>query len=195
MPALKPTDYSAEIVWLGRVEDREEGLASLPQEQLNLTWGGPQGESHGGEIRPSCSRVLSQYERGTPIRNTRQLSILSQEELDMIAADMGIKTLDPSWVGASVVIQGIPDFSHIPPSSRLQNQAGVCVTIDMQNRPCHLPVKVIEAVEPEAAKRFKTAAQGRRGVTGWVEREGIWRIGDTLRLHVPDQRGWTPGFI
>ncbi|MEM6942014.1 MAG: hypothetical protein AAF509_18060 [Pseudomonadota bacterium] len=35
-------------------------------------------------------------------------------------------------------------------------------------------------------------AEGRRGVTAWVEREGMLRVGDTLRLHVPGQRAWQP---
>ena len=39
-------------------------------------------------------------------------------------------------------------------------------------------------------KAFKTAAKDRRGVTAWVEREGTLRMGDVLRLHVPDQRPW-----
>jgi hypothetical protein len=33
-------------------------------------------------------------------------------------------------------------------------------------------------------------AEGRRGVTAWVERVGVLRVGDRLRLHVPDQRPW-----
>jgi hypothetical protein len=56
----------------------------------------------------------------------------------------GIARLDPSWFGASVVLRGIPDFSHIPPSSRLKNDAGTTLTIDMQNRPCHLPIAEIK---------------------------------------------------
>jgi hypothetical protein len=43
--------------------------------------------------------------------------------------------LDPSWIGASVVLRGIPDFSHTPPSSRLQNDAGTTLTIDMKTDP------------------------------------------------------------
>ena len=102
----------------------------------------------------------------------RQLSIVSEEELSAIADEMGVARLDPSWFGASVVLRGIPDFSHIPPSSRLQNDAGTTLTIDMQNRPCHLPVAEIKVDHPNEAKGFKAAACGRRGVTAWVEREG-----------------------
>ena len=190
MPALKPTDYFGEIIWLGQVGNRDAGLRSTSAQSLSLGFSGPAGETHGGLTRPSCSRVLLQYERGTEIRNVRQLSIVSEEDLSGIADEMGIAHLDPSWIGASVVLRGIPDFSHVPPSSRLQNDAGTTLTIDMQNRPCHLPVAEIKVDHPNEAKGFKAAAWGRRGVTAWVEREGQLGVGDQLRLHVPDQRAW-----
>ena len=190
MPALKPTDYFGEIIWLGQVDDRDAGLRSTSAQSLFLGFSGPAGETRSGVTRPSCSRVLSQYERGTEIRNVRQLSIVSEEELFVISENMGIAHLDPSWIGASVVLRGIPDFSHVPPSSRLQNDSGTTLTIDMQNRPCHLPVAEIKVDHPNEAKGFKAAARRRRGVTAWVEREGQFSVGDQLRLHIPDQRAW-----
>ena len=193
MPALKPTEHFATILWLGRVphRDRAEIMTDAVTE-LPLTFAGTEGEVHAGLTRPSCSRVTSQYPRGTTIRNVRQISMVSAEDLAAIAATLGLDRIDPAWVGASVVVQGLPDFSHLPPSSRLQSDSGATVTIDMQNRPCQFPAKTIEAVHPGHGVGFKSAAKGRRGVTGWVEREGIWRIGDRLRLHIPDQRGWQP---
>lgn len=190
MPALKPTDYTAEIVFLGRVEDREAGLQSVPVPQARLGWAGLEGEAHGGVTRPACSRTSAQHEPGTEIRNVRQLSILSMEEIAATARDMGIDRFEPAWLGASMVIRGIPDFSHLPPSSRLQGPDGATLVVDMQNRPCVWPGKVIEAEAPGFGKKFKPAAEGRRGVTAWVEREGVIRRGDTLTLHIPDQRGW-----
>ena len=103
---------------------------------------------------------------------------------------MGLASLDPALVGATMVISGLADFSHLPPSSRLQGDSGATVVVDMQNRPCTLPGPVIEAVHPGFGRAFKPAAAGRRGVTAWVEREGTFRIGERVRLHVPDQRAW-----
>lgn len=191
MPALKPTRFAATVTWLGRVADREAALASAPAESLTATFDGIVGEAHGGALRPSDSRVLSQHPRGTTIRNVRQLSILSAEELDEIAGAMGIDVLHPAWLGATMVVAGLPDFSHLPPSSRLQAPSGATFVIDMENRPCQLPAKVIEAHLPGHGKAFKPAAEGRRGVTAWVEREGEVRRGDRLTLHVPDQPVWS----
>ncbi|SFI89974.1 MOSC domain-containing protein [Jannaschia pohangensis] len=193
MPALKPTDIYGRIDWLGVVPARDLALASRPRESLMLNFDGPEGEDHGGLTRPSCSRVASQYRRGTQIRNTRQLSVVGAEELVEVAKSIGLEAFDPSWIGATMVISGIPDFTHLPPSSRLQIAEGATIVVDMENRPCVLPAPVIEADAPGHGKAFKAAAKGRRGVTAWVEREGAVRIGDVVRLHIPDQRGWQGG--
>ncbi|OOY27643.1 sulfurase [Thioclava sp. L04-15] len=189
MAALKPTQYQGEVVWLGRVTTEGE-LVSTPVEALEFTFDGPVGELHAGRTRASCSRVTDQHERDTEIANVRQMTILSAEELAETAFAMGIPELDPTWVGASIVLRGLPDLTHLPPSSRLQNETGLTLVIDMENRACVLPGKVIEEIYPEKGKRYKPAAQGRRGVTAWVERPGRLVIGDTLRLHIPDQRPW-----
>ena len=192
MPALIPTDILGTVTWLGRTADRAAALASTATTDLTLTFAGPEGEAHGGLIRASCSRVRALFPTGTTIRNCRQLSILSQEELALIAADMGLAALDPALVGATAIVAGIPDFSHLPPSSRLQGEGGATLVVDMQNRPCTLPAAGIEAAHPGKGKFFKPAAQGRRGVTAWVEREGVLRLGERVRLFVPDQRVWRP---
>lgn len=191
MPALISTAHVAHVVWLGVTPDRSEQLRSAPREVLRLSFAGPEGEDHAGLTRPSDSRVLTQYPRGTEIRNVRQLSILSEEEIAAISRDMGLPALGPDFFGATMVLRGIPDFTRIPPSSRLQDEAsGATLTVDMENRPCHLVAREIEAVYPGFGKAFKQAALGRRGVTAWVEREGEIRLGARLRLHIPDQPPW-----
>jgi MOSC domain-containing protein YiiM len=191
MPALIPTAFSGRITWLGVVtsEDRT-ALIAEPREAMDLTFAGIAGSVHGGVTRASCSRVTAQHPRGTPIGNERQVSILSAEEMAEIAARMGLEALDPARLGASIVIEGIADLSHLPPSSRLQAPSGATLVVDMQNRPCILPARSIDTVHPGFGKAFKTAANGRRGVTAWVQREGRIALGNTLRLHVPDQRVW-----
>lgn len=193
MPALAATPFEAVITWVGLVEDRDAALPSQRREALDLTFAGPSGESHRGLTRPSCSRVMGLYPRGTPIRNTRQLSILSIEELDAIAAEMGLSALDPALLGATLVLRGLVDFSHLPPSSRLLADNGACLVVDMENRPCTLPARPIEAAHPGFGARFKAAAKGRRGITAWVEAEGRVAPGDRLRLFVPDQPVWAGG--
>jgi hypothetical protein len=192
MPALLPTKIVGTVVWLGAQPEPVENLVirAVPVAEMPLTFAGHSGESHAGLTRPSCSRVKAQHPRDTEIRNVRQLAVVSAEEMAEVAAELGLEAMDHAWVGASVVIEGIPDFSHLPPSSRLQGPDGVTLVIDMQNRPCQEPAVTIEKVRPGHGKAFKTAAEGKRGVTAWVEREGILRIGDKVSLHIPDQRAW-----
>lgn len=191
MPALMPTSYSGTITWLGRVVDVGTSLRSEVLQRADLSFEGIAGECHGGLTRPACTRVKAQHKKGTEIRNVRQLTILSEEELAVIAQKMGLEEIDPAWLGASMVIEGIPDFSHVPPSSRLQAPSGACLGIDMENRPCIYPGREVEKDRPGFGPKFKPAAQGRRGVTAWVEREGPIAVGDTVTLHIPDQPIWS----
>lgn len=195
MPALVPTDFTARVFWLGYQPVPVEKLVitAKPLEVMPLTFAGYEGEVHAGLTRPSCSRVLKQYPRNTEIRNVRQLSVVSAEEMAEVARDMGLAAMDYAWVGASVVLEGIPDLTHLPPSSRLQGQDGVTLVVDMENLPCQEPAVTIERALPGQGKGFKRAAEGKRGVTAWVEREGVLRLGDVVKLHVPAQKVWAGG--
>jgi hypothetical protein len=196
MPALIPTDLTARVVWLGFQPVPVEKLVITAKAltEMPLSFAGFADEIHAGLTRPACSRVSKQHPRDTEIRNVRQLSVLSAEEMAEVAAGMGLDAGDQenlyAWAGASLVIEGIPDFTHVPPSSRLQGPDGVTLVVDMENLPCQEPAVTTEKVRPGFGKGFKRAAEGKRGVTAWVEREGVLRLGDVLRLHVPAQRAW-----
>lgn len=192
MPALIPTDYTARVVWLGYqpVPVAKLVITAKPLDEMPLTFAGFAGEVHAGLTRPSCSRVTKQYPKGTEIRNVRQLCVVSAEEMAEVAAEMGLQAMDYAWVGASLVLDGIPDLTHLPPGSRLQGPDGVTLVVDMENLPCQEPAVTIEKALPGQGKGFKRAAEGKRGVTAWVEREGVFRLGDVVRLHVPAQRAW-----
>lgn len=190
MPALIPTEIEGRVIWLGRVADREETLCSASADRIAVTFAGAEGEDHGGLTRPSCVRVKAQYPEDTEIRNVRQFSIVSAEDLAAIAAEIGLDVLDPSLLGATMVIEGIPDFTLVPPSSRLQFADGATLTVDMENHACNFPAREIEKRHPGAGKGFRAAARRRRGVTAWTEREGAIAVGDAVRLHIPGQPAW-----
>ncbi|HVG47069.1 MAG TPA: MOSC domain-containing protein [Rubellimicrobium sp.] len=196
MPALVPTDHYGTIIWLGRVARPVEAdliIHGEPIPEMPLTFAGFTAESHAGLTRPACSRVKAQYPRGTEIRNARQVTLVSAEEMAEVAAQLRLESMDYAWLGAGVVLSGIPDFTHVPPSSRLQAEGGATLVVDMENRPCVEVAKTVEQARPRHGKSFKAAATGMRGVSAWVEREGVLRIGDKVRLHVPEQRAWAPG--
>ncbi len=190
MPILKPTAFYGKITFLGRMIGQYDLLRAEPGDRLTATFAGIEGETHAGLSVPSCSRMTAQYPESTLVANTRQVSVLSAEELAQIAEGMGLDSLSPTLLGATMVVMGIPDFSHIPPGSRLQGLSGATLVVNLNNRPCTIPWRAIEAAHPGFGKLFKPAAEGRRGVVAWVEREGDFALGDTVRLHVPDQRPW-----
>ncbi|MEM6680127.1 MAG: sulfurase [Pseudomonadota bacterium] len=190
---LETTEITGRVVFLGVVLDRRETLCAEPRERVAAGFEGFEGEYHGGLTRPSCTRVRKLYpSKGTEIRNTRQLSILSAEELAGIADGLGLERLDPAWLGASIVFEGIPALTTLPPASRLLFDSGTCLTVDIENGPCRFPAEVIEAHHPGQGMAFPKIARGRRGVTGWVERPGTIALGDTARLFVPPLRAYAP---
>jgi MOSC domain-containing protein YiiM len=193
MTALVATEYSAQIVWLGVVTQRRSvELQTEARSFIKIDWNGVLGSAHSGRTRFSDVRVSQQHDKGTEISNVRQLSIVSQEDIEQISAGMCMGQFDPSWLGANLVVSGLPDFSHLPPSSRLQSANGTTLIVDMQNHPCHQIGKTIDLDFPGKGRDFTHHAKGRRGITAWVERPGQLNLGDTLKLHCPEQRNWQP---
>lgn len=192
MAILRPTDIYGTAEGLYVNPSRNQGLASSAVEDVDVSFAGFEGETHGGLTRPACVRVKLQYPRNTEIRNTRQIAILGAEELEEIAADMGLDRIDPEWIGANLVMRGIPQLTQMPPGSRLIFENGTSLVVDMENAPCRLAAGGIEEHRPGQGMSFPKHAAGRRGVTAWVEREGSISLGERARLHIPPQRIYAP---
>jgi hypothetical protein len=183
---LKNLEARTEVILVNSTPD--EDLSSSRVASVEVSYAGLQGESHSGLVRSSCVRVRHQYPQGTEIRNTRQISIVSTEELAIIADNMGIAELKPEWLGANLVVSGIPNFSQIPPSTRMIFDGGASLVVDLENSPCKYPGEIIERHHPGFGKLFAKAAVGHRGVTAWVEREGHINTSDAINLYIPPQR-------
>ena len=188
MSILSPTKIVGRVVSTLVNPEREKTLESVPRDYVEATFAGLQGDSHAGLTRESCVRVKHQYVAGTEIRNTRQVSILSAEDLAEVASRMGLEEVNPGWVGANLLISGIPSLTLLPPSARLIFSSGASLVVDMENGPCVFPARVIDQYHPDKGKTFPKAALNRRGVTAWVEREGRISPNDEVALHLPPQR-------
>lgn len=168
--------------------DRDSGLEKQQVSKARFGFSGMEGDCHGGLTRASDSRMLKQYKRGTEVRNSRQVSILSREELAEVAARMAIPKVKPEWVGANMVVSGIPDLTLLTPGTRLQFPSGAMLVIDAENHPCRYPADVIARHHPDPAMGFIKAAMHKRGAVGWVEAEGMIRTGDRVSVWIPPQR-------
>lgn len=188
MAVLKDSGINGKVSGLFVHKDGSSGIATSQLDSIRVTFAGFEGESHSGLTRPSCVRVRRQYPIGTSIRNTRQISIVSDEELADIARHLELPELHPGWLGANLAIVGIPELTTLPPSSRLIFSGGVSLVVDMENEPCDGPAKEIDQRHPGKGRLFVKNALGRRGVTAWVEREGVIEHGDTVDVHMPPLR-------
>ena len=159
--------------------------------QLTLGYDGIGGDYHAGLTRKSGSRE-PWYPRGTEMRNERQVSIVAQDELAVAAAQMGIDRIEPAWIGANLVIAGIPLLSMLPPRTQLFFEGGVTLRIDGDNGPCRIAGAAIarnfpEMDETSLALSFVKAAKRRRGVVAWVEKPGAISKGEKVTAHIWEQ--------
>jgi hypothetical protein len=185
---LSKLPITGKVTMLLRSGDRDAGLEKSRAETLTLGFAGIEGDCHAGLTRKSDSRTLRQYPRNTDIRNVRQVTILSEEELAEIAVAMSIPEMKPEWAGANMVTRGIPDLTLLPPSSRLQFPSGATLVVDMENAPCRQVADVVLQHHADVATGFVKAAAHKRGVTAWVEREGTVTNGDAITVWIPPQR-------
>jgi hypothetical protein len=188
MAILKKTALRGRVDALLLHRTGRDDITSESVDSVQASFAGFEGESHSGLTRESCVRVKQQYPVGTSIRNTRQISMVSLEELQQVAKALDIAAIAPAWLGANIGVSGIPDFTSLPPSSRLIFEGGVSLVIDMENEPCVYPARVIDGHYPGHGKHFVKHAKGRRGITAWVEREGQLSHGEFFTVHMPSTR-------
>lgn len=165
-----------------------DSIVSAPVAQLELDFGGVLGDRHHGLTRPSNTRQLRYYPRGTTIRNRRQLSVVAVDELTEIAEQLGLPYLEPGWLGANLLVDGVPALSALPIGTRLLFAGGAGLVCEGVNQPCRLPAEVIQAQFPwsRAQAGFVKAAYGRRGIVASVELPAPIASGEAFTVHLPE---------
>ncbi|BCH31806.1 molybdenum cofactor sulfurase [Mesorhizobium sp. L-8-10] len=171
----------------------EDHFETRAVDQLDLGFEGIEGDFHAGHTRRSGGRE-PWYPRGTEMRNERQLSIVAADELALVAERMGIAGIRPEWIGANLVVDGIPRLSMLPSGTMMFFKGGVTLKVDAQNGPCrvagrsvaeHAGMADIEA----GALLFPKAAKRLRGLVAWVEKPGRIADGEEMSVRIPEQ--WT----
>lgn len=162
-----------------------------PVEELQLGFDGISGDFHAGATRRSGGRE-PWYPRGTEMRNERQLSIVAADELAIVAERMGLAEIKPEWIGANLVIEGVPNLSMLPSGTLLFFRGGVTIKVDAQNGPCRIAGRSIAEnagmADVEAgALLFPKSAKRLRGLVAWVEKPGMITNGEEISVRVPEQ--------
>ena len=160
-----------------------KGTVKIPVSSVLLTLDGIEGDAHAGRTQRTGAREPA-FRRGTTVANTRQLSLVSVEELSDIASRLGIEYIDPAWVAANVAIEGAGPITQLPPGTLLRTSSGATIYVAELNSPCRVAARLIaqHVVYAGDASAFVRHAKGRRGVIGFVYAPGTLQVGDELEV-------------
>ncbi|MHB2264295.1 MOSC domain-containing protein [Aliihoeflea sp. PC F10.4] len=191
--------HEIEIVTARKLAGTVDGLFHAPGgdfvtqrvDRLTLDFEGVLGDFHRGHTRRSGGRE-PWYPRGTEMRNERHVSIVAADELAAIAKGMGIERIAPEWIGANMVLGGVPQLSFLPAGTMLFFKNGVTLKIDGQNAPCRLAGRSVadHAGMPDreaGALLFPKVGRRLRGLVAWVEKPGTIEDGEAVSVRVPEQ--------
>jgi len=156
---------------------------------------GFEGDNHAGMTMLANSRQ-PYYKRGTIIRNFRQVSILSVEELAQVARRMELSQVLAEWLGANLLLRNVPNLTQLPPSTRLFFPQDAVLVVEGENFPCNGPARLIQnqfPTMPNLVAAFLKYAMHKRGLVAWVERPGYIGTGDTVRVEVAPQVSYSIG--
>lgn len=180
--------HSTDKVMTGRVLSvlvLEPGakIISTTVPEVKVTEAGFEGDRHAGKTRRADVHNPD-VPRGTAVANTRQVSIVSAEDLDEIARRLDVPEVRPAWLGANLNLHGLGRLADLPRGTRLGFSGGCTLVVSDENNPCTGPGEALEAQYPERAglaSQFPKQALHLRGVVAWVEAPGMIAEGDSVR--------------
>jgi hypothetical protein len=164
-------------------------VAELELDLEGILLPGLAGDRHRGHSRAADARV-PWYPRGTRIRNARQVSILSPDELAEVARALEVPAVTAEEIGANLLVEGLPHLSHLPRGTRLHFPSGASLAVEDENAPCRVAGASVARRNPGREGldlAFVKAARHRRGLVAWVERPGRIQAGDAIDVRIPEQ--------
>lgn len=166
-------------------------LPSATLEEIEVKWEGLPGDKHFGMTMKAGSKQLP-YPKGTEVRNVRQVSIVSAEELRQVADSMNVPNIEAAWVGGNLMLSGIPNLTQLPSGSRLYFEGGVGIVVEGENMPCTTAGGSLQAQfpdRPDMTTAFPKKAIGKRGLVAWVEKPGVIRKGEKVTVRFAENVG------
>lgn len=161
-------------------------LPSSAVEQVEVKWEGLVGDKHFG-LTMKAGSSQKPYAKGEEVRNVRQVSIVSAEELRQVATALEVPNVEPAWVGANLMLSGIPDLTKLPSGTRLYFENGVGIVIEGENMPCTTAGGSLQDQfpdRPDITTAFPKKAIGKRGLVAWVEKPGLIRKGESVTVRL-----------
>ena len=152
---------------------------STPLDVIKLDNHGIIGDSHAGATMMKSNQELP---------NTRQVSLVSVEELNEISNETEIDKIMPEWIGANILVSGIPNLSKLPNGTKVEFANRTVLIVEEANTACSSAGRAIQTHYPsreDIGSRFPKFALGRRGILAWVEHGGDIRSGDSVSVRTP----------
>lgn len=163
---------------------------------VTLDLAGIVGDRHSGTSRKAGPRE-PWLPRGTVMRNDRQLSAVCPAELGVVARRLSADRIEPEWLGANLLVSGLPEFSRLAPGSRLafggqwggkgRFDGGAVLRVEGYNFPCRKAGRALADAlgRPELEFAFVREAAELRGLVLSVEVAGVIVPGDAVVLLPP----------
>ena len=167
---------------------------SVPVDKLKCTLDGIQGDRHNSSSKLAGAQEKHIVLKHRPVANFRQVTIVTQEEMDAVAEALGVPKLYAEDFSANIAISGIEGFTTLPPMyylvfSNKRQETHAVIRIMGENRPCIVAGENMQKRYPEEKglkSRFVKAALHKRGQVAVVYASGVIRVGDTVNF-VPHQ--------
>jgi hypothetical protein len=180
----------------GKVESLS--LNGNPTQTITFALDGPMGDAHrkfarqlsghdGGYIRSSA------LQKGARMFNWRSWTGLAVEEIAEMEQSLGC-TIPQGCLLENITVSGIPNFSQLTPASRLvfphrpeEQHPQAILAVWEENGPCKTVGQRLEDhhQRPGLKTDFVAAAQGKRGVMGFVLAAGHVAVGDQVLVYSP----------
>lgn len=160
---------------------------SIPVNEIGFSFEGMHGDKHSG-LTSLARTKHPEYKEKIELKNTRQISIMSVEELSLIAKELGVPEIKAEWLSTNLLVSGIPHLSKIPPGTRFYFGGGLILYNEGQNFPCKTAGNIMLEKYPHVVgidKKFIKAALDKRGLIAWVEHPEKLKVGSLFKITLP----------
>lgn len=142
--------------------------------KLLLDFNGVRFDRHYGQTSFADIRTPHASKR-SEILNLRQITIVSEEELNLIATQLKIDEVKAEDLSANLVTSGLRNLTQLRFGTLLKFEGGCMIMTTGENQPCQGPAENIAETEKEERieKEFLKNALKLRGLTGIVFKAGV----------------------
>ena len=172
-----------EGIYISTVENQFSNLTN----EASFSFEGMLGDRHLG-LTYYAKTNHPEFKEKIEVKNTRQISIMSVEELALIADELVVSEIKAEWLSTNFLVSGIPHLSQIPAGARFYFSGGLILYNEGENFPCRTAATIVRQQYPHIEgiqQRFIKAAFHKRGLLAWVEHPEKLIMGSDFEVALP----------